>query len=46
MLPKRRPDRSLNARYTTTTSATPVATAMAACITVAGRGASAVGDCG
>ncbi len=32
--PKRKPDRSLNARQHTTTSATPVATAMAACTTV------------
>src|ERR1700744_795705 len=33
--PNRCPDRSLNARYATTQSATPVATAMAACWTVA-----------
>ena len=33
--PNRCPDRSLNARYATTQSATPVATAIAACWTVA-----------
>ena len=32
--PNRKPDRSLNARQHTTTSATPVATAIAACTTV------------